>query len=89
MKDGIKLIELDNKENDIYNMNFNQKIKKITEAAKSQGLDIDLLFAESFYKIRNKIIHEGKIPTENETKEIEKFVKKFYSDISQLKNVHP
>lgn len=84
-----KLIELGNKENDVYNMNFSQKIKKITEASKSQSLDVDLLFVESFYKIRNKIIHEGKIPTENETKEIEKFVKKFYSDISQLKNVHP
>ena len=85
-----KLIELGNNGNDVYNnMNFNQKIKKISEDAKNQGLTIDSLFADSFYKIRNKIIHEGKIPTENEAKEIEQFVKKFYSDISQLKNGHP
>ena len=79
-----KLIESGEKENTIKELTFNKRIDKVNELGKNKGIELQALLADSFYRARNKVLHEGKKPTSEEAKMISQFVKQFYSDLAQI-----
>ena len=80
-----KLVQLGEPRDKVNDMPFQNKVKTLSSKASANGVQIDSLFAESFYKIRNRVLHEGRHPTSDELQSIGTFVHKFYQSIMQIK----
>lgn len=80
-----KLVELGEQREKVNEMSFQNKVKVLSNKASNKGVQIDSLFAESFYKIRNRVLHEGRKPTSDELQYINDFVHKFYQSLAQIK----
>ncbi len=80
-----KLVQLGEPRDKVNDMSFQNKVKNLSSKASANGIQIDSLFAESFYKIRNRVLHEGRSPTSDELQSISDFVHKLYQSITQIK----
>ena len=80
-----KLVKLGESRDKVNDMPFQTKVKNLSNKASANGVKIDSLFAESFYKIRNRVLHEGRTPTSAELQSINSFVHKFYQSITAIK----
>lgn len=63
---------------------FEQKINQLSSIARKQSIQLDKLLAVGFWKIRNKIVHEGENPNNREVEGIIKYFKRFYSDVIRI-----
>ena len=48
------------------NESFDRRINKLNNALTSKGIALPALLLSALYKVRNKVIHEGKEPTTEE-----------------------
>jgi hypothetical protein len=80
-----KLVQLGESRDKVNDMSFQTKVKDLSSKASDNGAQINSLFAESFYKIRNRVLHEGRSPNSDELQSISSFVHKFYQSITQIK----
>ncbi len=79
-----KLIEVGEKENVVREMSFTKRVEKITDIGKTKGVELQSLLIDSFYKVRNRVLHEGKKPNAEELKYISEFVTAFYSNLAHI-----
>jgi hypothetical protein len=54
---------------------YDERVSRLAVALKKQGIPFDELMIASFRTARAKVLHEGKEPTENELKDIVKYLK--------------
>lgn len=63
---------------------FEQKITQLNSIARKQNIQLDKLLAVGFWKIRNKVVHEGEKPNDREVEDIINYFKRFYSDVTRI-----
>jgi len=49
---------------------FDTRLNKVASALKTKGIEIPALLSSGLYKVRSKVIHEGKEPTKEEVQTI-------------------
>ncbi|QRF75905.1 hypothetical protein Thermo_01414 [Thermoplasmatales archaeon] len=80
-----KLIQLGENRGKLNDKSFQDKVKLLSEKGGHKGIEINSLFADSFYRIRSKVLHEGRKPTSDELQKISDFIREFYQSITQIR----
>lgn len=80
-----KLVQLGESRNRVNNLAFKERVKLLSEKGKQKGIEINSLFADFFYGIRGKVLHEGRKPTSDELQKISDFIREFYQSIAQIR----
>ncbi|MGP6220852.1 hypothetical protein [Caldiplasma sukawensis] len=80
-----RLVQLGEQREKVNEMSFQNKVKLLSNKASSNGVQIDSLFVDSFYKIRTRVLNEGETPISDELQYINDFIHKFYQSLVQIK----
>lgn len=80
-----KLVQLGENRSKVNSTSFQDKVKSLSEKGKQKGIEINSLFADSFYRIRSKVLHEGRKPTSDELQMISNFIREFYQSLTQVR----
>ena len=63
---------------------FEKRVKRLSSKGKEKGVELPDLLAPAFYKVRHKVAHGGKEPTQDELNTIIRFLEKLFQKTSRL-----